>query len=898
MTVALFTSTEAMSEEVWKRVFYNDFGGNSATDDLFGPELDASETFGYDYDETCRYGYCVLKHFDHNENWYNGGDHTFPDNRETGYYLLFNPDNQAEEIAAYRTKLEGLCRGVTFRFTAWVANLVQPNKSGSSNLPKLALGVFEGENPEVLVSPKAHLEPQTIAVSQHDVSNQALHWEKVSIDFELNSNLDYAYFIVTMVQPESNGWDFAIDDISIEVLQPQVGITHSEIFYHEPLTLSASFDNNGFFADMNNVEYCWEYSKNGVDYQQIKRGKYTDDKSLSYTIDNFDKDQNNGYYRVRIGENGVFDSPVCSLEKEFQINETTVNKKVTLCAGERKVMDDGMILDANNFNPDGVNIKKNDANGVVYYITVKKTKQVKLEDEYICVNAEVYMGRAQEYNGQTFTEIKDIPYTRVYKDDAGCIDSTESWTISVSGPRSVVRKDLELCQGKKGYDPNKVYDTPGYFSEDDEDETQSCIRYIYNVTVYPTYSTEETHYLCQGDSLNGKVYGETGGPFYDTKVYKTKESKDCGCDSIVNYTIYVTGKTYTDLEPVTKCYGESYEFDGKTYSDPGTYTLEKVFHTSGCDSVVTQKLTILDRLDNKDNPIDTLICYDSKLFGVTYPEPTTTPILVRDPETHVSSTGCDSIVWFNLTVLQIQLKLEIKSDRNTVCRGEEVEIYIKELKPKNVPYAWFPELGGSSTTKKVFTPTGDLDCVVRAERVIDATSTCVSTDTIHVYVREAPILSVDSIDQKENMVAYSVTGGTEPYQILLDKNVISSDPSGELHDSPIGTHKLVATDANDCSDAAYFDITPVPVTPAEYFTPNGDGLNDRWTIENIDVYPKCNVKIYDRSGRLVANIDSYDNEEGWDGKYMGHPLPSTDYWYLINLPESDIQLMGHFTLLR
>ena len=220
------------------------------------------------------------------------------------------------------------------------------------------------------------------------------------------------------------------------------------------------------------------------------------------------------------------------------------------------------------------------------------------------------------------------------------------------------------------------------------------------------------------------------------------------------------------------------------------------------------------------------------------------------------------------------------------------------MKPKNVPYAWFPDLGGSSTTKKVFTPSGDLDCVVRAERVIDATSTCVSTDTIHVFVREAPTLSIDSINQKENLVAYNVTGGTEPYKIFLDKTEVGSDPSGELRESPIGTHKLVATDVNECSDAAYFDITPIPVIPAEYFTPNNDGLNDTWTIENIDVYPRCNVKIYDRTGRMLANINSYDNELGWDGTYLGSPLPATDYWYVINLPEADRQLMGHFTLIR
>lgn len=894
MTVALFFVTEAGAETFWKRVYYNDYGGNSANDPWIGNPLGEGETFqSLEFDETAQWGYCILKHFDNNSNWYNGGDHTFPDNREIGYFLLINPDNTDKEVVAYKTRLDGLCRGVRFRFTAYVANMVMPGKNGDGDPPVLAVGVYEGDSPTVRVSQNAY-SVMTVPVSDHSPSRSDLEWNKLSLDFVMNSDRDYAYFIVSMVQPATMGWDFAIDDITVEVEQPVVEISHTDIFYDDPLTLSASFDNNGFFSDMNNVEYSWEYSPDGSNYSPLKTDSYTRDKNFSYTIDHFNKAQHNGYYRVRIGESGNLDSEVCSLVKEFQIHETRDQKKVVLCAGEVATMDDGTVLDASLFQTGDV--KK--SGDIYYYITVKEPKKEKKDDEYLCIDR-VYNGIAldpqgQPYKGQSFSSPQDIPVTMIYMDDQNhCIDSVESWTIVVTEERVVARGDKVICQGEEVY--GKTYDTAGQFSVKENDENGDCIIYEYDVTVNPTYDRTETVYLCQGATFNGRAYNETGGPFYDSQTLKTK---NCGCDSVVGYTIYVTGKTYTYLDPVTICYGESFVFDGVTYTDPGVYTLEKSFPTSGCDSVVQQKLTILDKYDNKDNPIDTLICYDSKLFGVPYPNPTTTPILVRDPKTYTSVTGCDSIVWFSLTVLQIQLKLEIKSDRNTVCRGEEVEIYIKELRPKNVPYTWFPELGGSSTTKKVFTPTGDLDCVVRAERVIDATSTCVSTDTIHVFVREAPVLEIDSINQKENVVAYRVTGGTEPYQIFLDKDNVGSDPVGELHDSPIGTHKLVAMDVNECSDGAYFDITPVPVTPSEYFTPNNDGLNDVWTIENIDVYPRCNVKIYDRSGRVVYNADAYDNTTGWDGTYLGKPLPSSDYWYLINLPESDIQLMGHFTLIR
>lgn len=892
MTVALLTASDLLAETFWKEVFYNDFGGNAETDPLIGQPLSLSEFDYLEYDPEVRYGYAVLKHWDSNPNWYNGGDHTFEGNRETGYFVIFNPgNNQDAEPVAYRTKLEGLCRGVNFRFSAWVANMVITGMEGANKPPKLAVGVFEGPTPTTKVSQNAY-KTLTVPTSTQSRSSSHLDWQKLSIEFSLNSELDYAYFIVSMVGPEGMGWDFAIDDIKIEVEQPVVSVSHNDIYYGDPLTLEASFDNNGFFADLNNVEYRWEYSANGTDFQPLKTNSYVNDKNFSYTIDAFDKSKHNGYYRVRIGEKGNLDSEICSLVKDVQINETIDKKNVVLCAGEVTTMDDGTVINASQYKTGDV--KKNEATNIYYYITVKEPKKITLGDEYVCIGTP-YNLRYEPFLGNVYDSEQKIPVSLEYKDENGCVDSTESWIITVSGPKTVSRADKVICQGQQAYE--KTYETAGVFDITEPDPVQDCVDYVYTVTVNPTYDMTETISLCQGETFNGKVYGEIGGPFYDSQTYKTKS---CGCDSVVGYTINVTGKTYTYLDPVTICYGESYEFDGVTYSDPGVHVLDKVYSNSstGCDSIVQLRLTILDRYENKDNPIDTTICYDSKLFGVVYPEPTKEPILVRDPKTYESSTGCDSIVWFNLTVLQIQLKLEIKSDRNVVCRGEEVEIYIKELEPKDVPYTWYPDLGGASSTKKVFTPSGDLDCFVKAERVIDEQHTCQSTDTIHVFVRESPTLNIDSIDQKENLVVYNVMGGTEPYSIALDKKDVGTEPSGELRESPIGTHKLVATDANQCTDEAYFDIEPIPVIPSEYFTPNKDGLNDTWFIENIDVYPRCNVKVYDRLGRVVYDKNSYDNEDGWDGTYNGKPLPSTDYWYVINLPESDIQIMGHFTLLR
>ena len=65
-------------------------------------------------------------------------------------------------------------------------------------------------------------------------------------------------------------------------------------------------------------------------------------------------------------------------------------------------------------------------------------------------------------------------------------------------------------------------------------------------------------------------------------------------------------------------------------------------------------------------------------------------------------------------------------------------------------------------------------------------------------------------------------------------------------------------------------------------TPNGDGLNDNWTIDEIDKYPKNELFIYSRWGSLVwhGKLD----QSGWGGNNQkGERLPDGTYYYVIQL---------------
>ncbi|MEI8111325.1 MAG: gliding motility-associated C-terminal domain-containing protein [Chitinophagia bacterium] len=65
------------------------------------------------------------------------------------------------------------------------------------------------------------------------------------------------------------------------------------------------------------------------------------------------------------------------------------------------------------------------------------------------------------------------------------------------------------------------------------------------------------------------------------------------------------------------------------------------------------------------------------------------------------------------------------------------------------------------------------------------------------------------------------------------------------------------------------------------FSPNGDGINDRWVIENGNVYPNATVSVFGRNGRLVYS--GKVNAANWDGYLQGKLMPVGTYYYVIDL---------------
>ena len=82
-----------------------------------------------------------------------------------------------------------------------------------------------------------------------------------------------------------------------------------------------------------------------------------------------------------------------------------------------------------------------------------------------------------------------------------------------------------------------------------------------------------------------------------------------------------------------------------------------------------------------------------------------------------------------------------------------------------------------------------------------------------------------------------------------------------------------------------------------FFSPNGDGMNDTWQVREIDRYLDNQVWIYSRTGRELINFKPYNND--WNGQLDGIELPAGSYYYRIDLDgNGSVDFEGWFYLTR
>ncbi|HCQ13086.1 T9SS type B sorting domain-containing protein [Flavobacterium sp.] len=201
----------------------------------------------------------------------------------------------------------------------------------------------------------------------------------------------------------------------------------------------------------------------------------------------------------------------------------------------------------------------------------------------------------------------------------------------------------------------------------------------------------------------------------------------------------------------------------------------------------------------------------------------------------------------------------------------------------------------------LWTPTNEttqsIDVTQNGTYTVTVTNNATScSKTLDIVVTGSEIATIQDIEIVElsnnNSVEIIVTGSGD-YVYSLD-NEDGYQTSNLFENVTMGFHIVYIKDLKGCG-VVEKEIAVLGVP--QFFTPNGDGINDTWNIKgaNDKFYSNSIIYIFDRFGKLIKQIKPFG--PGWDGKYNGQVLNSTDYWYSIKFDDGR-SAKGHFSLKR
>ena len=203
----------------------------------------------------------------------------------------------------------------------------------------------------------------------------------------------------------------------------------------------------------------------------------------------------------------------------------------------------------------------------------------------------------------------------------------------------------EVCLGESYFygDYFVFRDVPGLFMDTFiyNQGGNDYIAYI-NLQVNPVYNLHIDTTICEGESyfFNGQTYTAT------TTVTAALQTVS-ECDSTVVLNLTVSPIQYSEFSAID-C--DAYTWNGVTYYESGNYD-QTLQAESGCDSIVTLHLTLYHSIETVDSMT---ICrsalpfyYRGVIIGEDTPEHDTVPIPLSTVH------GCDSTVYMRITVADL-----------------------------------------------------------------------------------------------------------------------------------------------------------------------------------------------------------------------------------------------------
>jgi gliding motility-associated-like protein len=505
----------------------------------------------------------------------------------------------------------------------------------------------------------------------------------------------------------------------------------------------------------------------------------------------------------------------------------------------------------------------NDANGQATFnfndVTAQLVQTTGYSVTYYTTDASAQAETAGSTLAQSFyntTPNVQVVYARIVNTLYPACFSVVPVTLTVNAlPDNVVNASLTQCGLGNAFAQFNLTEADAQFTNGSTDLA---------VTYYPSVTNAENN----TNVITG-TYTNTANPQIAAKVTNTVT----GCYRILPLTLTVTNAVVAPLF-MERCDDDGTE-DGLAEFVLTDLGLETPFTT--VVYYATQNDALLEQ-----NPV-------SSTFT------TTVANLQRVFARIETNNSCTAIQEIVLNVYPLP-NIEI-ADTDVVCLNTRDFITIDAGTNGNANYRYRWSTGAETRTINVNTP--GLYTVVVTD-VTHPSSVCSKVRTVTVLpsnvARIDEVIVEDLRDNNTITIVASPMAGTVSTTYLYSLDL----PNGPWQTAPYfsnveaGIHTVYVYDDSGCGvTAQQVAVLSIP----KFFTPNGDSANDYWRIAglNAPAYLNSGLYIYDRYGKLITSVDP--NSAGWNGMLNGSPLPATDYWYVLSLPDGRV-VKGHFSLLR
>ena len=247
---------------------------------------------------------------------------------------------------------------------------------------------------------------------------------------------------------------------------------------------------------------------------------------------------------------------------------------------------------------------------------------------------------------------------------------------------------------------------------------------------------------------------------------------------------------------------------------------------------------------------------------------------IENSTKYVNENPFDETVYVKITVdgfcpslgkIHLKANTPTKSttlkDKYDICFDETLTINAGD---ENTIFVWSDGQSGQNAT---FTETGNYSVILK-----NGPDGCPYTHNFTISDENQPKIEV--INQTNNSIEVIASGGTKPYRYYFNG---IPQTSNILQNPTESSYEIQVESATGCfgpPKTIYF----IKINNA--FTPNGDGMNDTWKIENLDKMQEVSIVIINRNGTKVFESTNPSKSE-WDGKSNGRELPTSSYWYVV-----------------